>query len=280
MLLLIAFIYNSNTLGLLNWFLPIYLMKWRLISSASVCCGLQARQWKMMTHWSILRYKLLCLFKNTVIFIVLILGVILRLPTKPALASVGKEPARVAWGEASWYHSWCADLSDMMSMWSCHIGVAACNCFLYVLSYLTYLSNAMLSICLILICHLKEKSLLFLARGSFVASRTMLWHEIHFVIFFPPTRPFISHSAILWKVYAWPVHDFACAYTSILQHRSPLPINQCLLSAPCPLVFLPWVLVELCPNCWKELCGKRNREGQNQAVGEYQPMQWSRCLSI
>lgn len=48
-------------------------------------------------------------YTNPVIFILLILEVILRLSTKPALVSFGNEPARVAWGEASWCHAWCAD---------------------------------------------------------------------------------------------------------------------------------------------------------------------------
>lgn len=47
----------------------------------------------------------------------------------------------------------------------------------------------------------------------------------------------------------------------------PLPVNQCLLSAASPLACLPWVPVELCPNCWKDLCCKRNREEQNQSAG-------------
>lgn len=132
---------------------------------------------------------------------------------------------------------------------------AVCMFFL-----LIYLANAMLSICLIHLCHLKQKkNFLFLSRGTFIASRTILWREIHFVILFPLTRPFVSHSTVLWQLYAQAVHDFACVYTSVLQHCSPLPVNQCLLSASCPLAFCPWVPVELCPNCWKELCCKKEQ---------------------
>lgn len=161
---------------------------------------------------------------------------------------------------------------EQMSVCSCHIARAACNCFLYALAFSVYLSNALPSICLKHL-YLLEKKLFPLLIN---VSRMMLWREILFVILFPP-----PHLSFLILPFYGDYMIELCVALQVFTYQFyssaplPVPVNQCLPIASCPLAFLPGVPVGLHPNRWEEPCCKRSREGQNQVGGEYQPVQRS-----
>lgn len=83
----------------------------------------------------------------------------------------------------------------------------------------------------------------------------------------------ITNSAILWQLYVWSMHDFACGYTSVLQCCSCPQSSAC----KCFMSSCLFSLVKLCPTAVR--C-KRNGEGQNQAADKHPPMLSTKCLFI
>lgn len=180
-LLLIVFMYNFNTPGLLNCFLPIHLMKWSLTSSVAICHDLQAKQQKMVwpiTHWSTPWHKLLCIYKNIVIVIVLILGVILRVSAKQRWSLLAISLQRWLEGRpAGVMH----DAWIFLVRWVC---VSVMLYWQHVTVFCMLFFN-MLSVCLIHLCCLKKKrkrSSVFWSRGKKNVSRIMLWHKFSYLL--------------------------------------------------------------------------------------------------